>query len=99
MLTVTDEACAYLAALLVRAEAPEGTVLRIKLGEGDELSMGFHSTESGDVCYRHEGKEVLVIDPTTSDHLADQVLAMSEDEDGEAELALCDREDLEEDAS
>lgn len=61
MLTVTEEATAYLARLLSAERRPEDRVFRLCL-DGESLGLTVDRLRSGDAAFDHRGKVVLVLD-------------------------------------
>ena len=75
MFTVTDNACARLAAMLEEHEAGDDVVIRIIREEGSKpLVLILDNARPDDKTFAHEGRTVLAIDKPVFESLANQRL-------------------------
>lgn len=88
MLTVTDYAKDCLAMLLKTAGEPDGTVVRMLMGE-DGIELGPGTPEPTDLVYELRDRPIFVVDKTLAAALADRTLDAAPGE-GAIELFLDD---------
>ena len=89
MLNVTKAASDYLNDVLVRAEAPEESAVRIvPRPEGDGLVTTIDHERAGDQHFDCDGRTVLVLDPQIATQLSDLTLDVGESEGGKKLVCL-----------
>ena len=86
MLTITEIASAYLAAMLAQAGAPEEVAVRFVPGENG-VTMVSDEPQPDDTTFDHDGRTVLVLDEQISQLLADKTLDI-QNADGEMKMVL-----------
>ena len=81
MLTMTEAAAGYLTDVLKGAKASHETAVRLtKKGKG--FSSALDTARPGDITIAHSGRNVLLMDATTSDILAQRSLDLRDTPDG-----------------
>jgi Fe-S cluster assembly iron-binding protein IscA len=86
MLTVTDNACAYLAEMLDNAGVPEGTAARVIINE-EGLGLSPDTPNDDDATFDHDGRTVLVLQQQLAEQLDERTLDTVDTEEGKG-LAL-----------
>ena len=82
MLTITENASAYLAQLLVRASQPDDMVVRLERGTTGDLTLRFDYALPEDTTFEHQERAILAFDPEVAPTLANNTLDLRDDEDG-----------------
>lgn len=87
MLSVTDNACEYLAKMLDEQEVPEGTAARCVVQSG-QLTLVPDNEQPGDVVFKHQERPVLIVNEELSEALKDREFDIEKSEQGEEQLTL-----------
>jgi Fe-S cluster assembly iron-binding protein IscA len=87
MLTVTDNACEYLAKMLDEQEVPDGVAARCVVQSG-QLTLVPDSAQPGDVVFKHEQRPVLIVNEELSEALKDREFDIEKSDEGEEQLTL-----------
>jgi Fe-S cluster assembly iron-binding protein IscA len=86
MITVTNDACAYLAEMLDNAGVPDGTAARVIINE-EGIGLAPDTPNDDDATFDHQGRTVLVLQQQLADQLDDRTLDTVDTEEGKG-LAL-----------
>lgn len=81
MLSITDNAAAYLNAALEQANAPEEQCVRLEV-QDQSLQATMDNKESNDETYEYKGRTVLVVDKQVAESLDERTLDVEQKEDG-----------------
>jgi len=73
MLNVSDTAYTMLSSLLSESNAPEGVAARITNTE-QGLTLTIDEVQNSDETFNHDGKTVLAVDESVTDHVNDKSL-------------------------
>ena len=87
MLTITDNACEYLAKMLDEQEVPEGTAARCIVQSG-QLTLVPDNEQPGDKVFKHEDRAVLIVNEELSEALKDREFDVEKSDGGDEQLTL-----------
>lgn len=83
MLTVTPEATTWITKQLNDAGAPDGSVVRLFVQEG-QIGMGVAEPMDEDERFEKDGEVYLAVGPQAAEALADKALCCQETEQGQS---------------
>jgi len=80
-MTMTEAAGGFLREVLEGASVPPDTAVRLKL-ETNGLASTLDTPRPGDTTFNHDGRKVLLLDPSASQALAEKKLDVQATDDG-----------------